>query len=657
VPGLIDRAEPAFADEPLDLIAIEHSTDELESLSRGAFHAGPSVAAILSACRSLTGAPSFQDDGVLDDAVLNNGAFVNEKRIEDRTTLAQEVPSLGTRAGLVIYFRDGVKVVPLVEDTPVIVGRAWPADVVVPDLSLSRQHARIVLSGDRVHVEDLGSTNGTKVRGELIKDAHVEPGEPIVLGSVTASVNVTGAEAQLRGIIAHQRFLDRLDEEVVRARVVRRAFALIMIRAATVNEGHLSTWVPRVRADLRDLDLVALYGPSSVVILMPEVEREVAVGAAYRLVQPRLGEPTLLAGVAMFPESASSDELLDVARRAVRRATSSVPVQAANAPDGELARPVVASAAMQHVYALVARVAQSSIPILINGETGTGKEVIARAIHDSSARRANPMRSINCGAIPGTLVESVLFGHERGAFTGADRAAPGIFEQAQGGTVFLDEVGELAAGAQAALLRVLETKRVTRVGGTSEVEVDVRVVAATHRDLEAMVSGGTFRQDLFYRLNAMTLTVPPLRERPEEIDLLADRFLEEAKRETGAPITGFDDSARALLRTYEWPGNVRELRNVIERAVLVSSGPKVVADDLGERLRATEALVPEMAGVSDDASLEFKERVKQYEIQLILDALRRAEGNQTQAARLLKMPLRTLVHKIKMYGIKKQWEV
>jgi two-component system response regulator AtoC len=151
--------------------------------------------------------------------------------------------------------------------------------------------------------------------------------------------------------------------------------------------------------------------------------------------------------------------------------------------------------------------------------------------------------------------------------------------------------------------------------------------------------------------------VPPLRERPEEIDLLADRFLDEAKRETGAAVSGFDDAARALLRTYEWPGNVRELRNVIERAVLVCSGPKIVADDLGERLRATEALVPEMVGGSDDASLEFKERVKQYEIQLILDALRRAEGNQTQAARLLKMPLRTMVHKIKMYGIKKQWDV
>nr|MDQ3037490.1 sigma-54 dependent transcriptional regulator [Myxococcota bacterium] len=320
---------------------------------------------------------------------------------------------------------------------------------------------------------------------------------------------------------------------------------------------------------------------------------------------------------------------------------------------------IVASPAMREVYALVRRVAGASIPILIQGETGTGKEVIARAIHAESPRRQRPLRSINCGAIPATLIESVLFGHEKGAFTGAERASPGIFEQADGGTVMLDEVGELSLAAQAALLRVLETKRVARVGAVHEIDVDVRVVAATHRDLEAMIESGGFRRDLLYRLNAMTMRVPPLRERPEEIDALADAFLVEGSKASGAAVRSIDPRARALLQSYAWPGNVRELRNVIERAVLVCGGEAIQPEDLGERIvRAPSApssiVPPAVVGSLDDDS-DFKDRVRQYETELILDALKRASGNQTQAAKMLRMPLRTLVHKMSSYGIRKLW--
>jgi DNA-binding NtrC family response regulator len=313
---------------------------------------------------------------------------------------------------------------------------------------------------------------------------------------------------------------------------------------------------------------------------------------------------------------------------------------------------------MRDVLSLARKVAGSNVPVLILGETGTGKEVVARRIHEESARREGPLRAINCGAIPAPLLASVLFGHERGAFTGADSRTAGLFEQAHGGTVFLDEVGELSSEAQAALLRVLETKRLMRVGGTEEVEVDARIVAATHRDLPERVAGGTFRQDLFYRLNTLTITVPPLRDRPADVEPLARQFLEDAARSTGSPVRDLDADALARLRAYAWPGNVRELRNVIERAALVADGPVLRTADLGDRVAAAGAtLAPTAVAAAVGAlaageDLDFRERMKAIETELIVDALKKAQGNQTEAAKILRMPLRTLVHKLKAYGIR-----
>ncbi|HWU87534.1 MAG TPA: sigma-54 dependent transcriptional regulator, partial [Kofleriaceae bacterium] len=331
------------------------------------------------------------------------------------------------------------------------------------------------------------------------------------------------------------------------------------------------------------------------------------------------------------------------------------------AQDGDAPGVVVKNAAMKQVMAMVKRLAQSTIAVLIHGETGTGKEVVARAIHEGGPRKKQPLRCINCAAIPGTLIESVLFGHEQGAFTSADKSARGIFEQANGGTVLLDEIGELAASAQAALLRVLETKKVMRVGGDKEIDVDVRVIAATHRDLEAMVEAGRFRQDLLFRLNTMTLRIPPLRERVDEIRPLAERFLKEARRQAGADVRSIDPQALAALEHYPWPGNVRELRNVIERAVVLCEGTSITLAELTERVRgglrasapdegaAEGAEGPEPAG-------DYKEHVRRFEVDLILRALRKHNGNQTEAAKALNLPLRTLVHKIQTYGIKKKFD-
>jgi len=310
------------------------------------------------------------------------------------------------------------------------------------------------------------------------------------------------------------------------------------------------------------------------------------------------------------------------------------------------------------------------VPVLILGETGTGKEVIARHVHRSSQRGEKQMVVINCAALPGNLIESALFGHEKGAFTGADSQKKGVFEEGDHSTVFLDEVGELSPAAQAALLRVLETKRFSRVGSAREIEVDTRIVAATHRDLEAMVEAHTFRADLYYRLNTMTLKVPPLRDRKEEIAALAHAFLAQTVERWNTSARDFAPSTLSLLVAYRWPGNVRELRNVIERAAVICTTSELEPEDLPERVRSPEVpAVEPMAGVlplderastlrtlEELGAVPFRDRIRDYEVKLITDALDAAGGNQSRAAEILRMPLRTLVHKIRTYGLKKTYK-
>jgi two-component system, NtrC family, response regulator AtoC len=323
--------------------------------------------------------------------------------------------------------------------------------------------------------------------------------------------------------------------------------------------------------------------------------------------------------------------------------------------------PVIQSPAMIVLYETVERFASSNIPVLIHGETGVGKEVVARALHEKSDRRDHPMACINCGAIPEQLVEDTLFGHERGAFTGALAQHKGVFESAHGGTVFLDEIGELPLAAQAALLRVLETKRITRVGSPKEIEVDVRIVAATNKILEEMCEDGSFRWDLLYRLNAVTLKIPPLRQRPEEIPALAQRFLERVESPRRA--VAIDATSMKHLSGYAWPGNVRELANVIQRASVMAAGRAITPDDLPERVRTPVSRDPDTADIAtkenkpktpdedDGEPADFKAQMTRAEIQILVNALERTAWNQTEAAHRLQMPLRTLVHKIKKLGI------
>jgi len=410
---------------------------------------------------------------------------------------------------------------------------------------------------------------------------------------------------------------------------------------------------------------------------MPELDAELAWGLAGSMASQERG---LLCGLGVLPMHArSSEELLEVTRNALHRATAEAPVQTWDSDNRRVSTagehtPIVANTVMRQVYMQAQRVASSRIPVLIQGETGTGKEVVARMIHESGNRRDHPFVCINCGAIPEHLIESQLFGHERGAFTGAHQQVKGVFESAHGGTVLLDEIGELPLPSQAALLRVIETRRFQRVGSNKEIEVDVRIIAATHRDLHAMAKTSEFRMDLIYRLDAMTLTLPPLRERPDEIEPLARHFMNAAADAGSCAMVGIDEEAMALLRNHSWPGNVRELRNAIDRAVAIAQTDMVVGDDLPERVRdrgsTTSRLSPSdsmskrvvapppsavatTAPILEDGRCNLREEVERFEAELIMKVLELTGWDRREAAKRLDLPLSTLAYKMKIHGIRR----
>ena len=314
--------------------------------------------------------------------------------------------------------------------------------------------------------------------------------------------------------------------------------------------------------------------------------------------------------------------------------------------------------AMRRVHELAERAAAGTINVLITGETGVGKELLAETVHRASPRRGGPYVCLNCAALSETLLESELFGHERGAFTGAVQAKPGLLETAARGSLFLDEVGELPLSTQAKLLRVIETREVTRVGAVKGRTIDVRFLAATNRVLEDEVARGAFRQDLYYRLNGISLLIPPLRARVDEIEPLAQAFVENAAKMSDHPPVKLSPAAIKLLLSYAWPGNIRELRNTIERALLLSTGDAITPEDLPlEKMRGTPVSMervsePAMASRSAQsfavASLDDESRL---DYERIVESLSLCSGNQTRAAKLLGMSRRTFCARLKAYGI------
>jgi len=314
-------------------------------------------------------------------------------------------------------------------------------------------------------------------------------------------------------------------------------------------------------------------------------------------------------------------------------------------------RPIVAASAnMIAVLELIERAAEFKTTVLLTGESGTGKEVLARALHAQSTRRSQAFVAVNCGAIPEALLESELFGHAKGAFTGADRARRGLFLEADGGTIFLDEIGELPLPLQVKLLRVLQEEEVRPVGESKSRAVDARVIAATARDLSREVAEGRFREDLYYRLDVVRVTVPPLRERREDIPLLVDHFLASFRASLGKNVRSVADDALAKLVAYAWPGNVRELENVIERAMILADDERISLRELPENVRGDAAAISPQARAGDYSLAAARRR---FETDWIREALEAAKGNRTHAARLLGISHRALLYKLKEYGLGK----
>ncbi len=345
-----------------------------------------------------------------------------------------------------------------------------------------------------------------------------------------------------------------------------------------------------------------------------------------------------------------NDKLLLTVGRAVEHSRMKGEISNLKKSLGEKKSAVIGdNTGLKQVMTQVRRVAETNATVLIHGESGTGKELIARAVHDNSLRSQGPFVAINCGAIPLTLMESELFGHERGAFTDAKEAKAGTFERADGGTLFLDEVGELPLDAQVKLLRVLEERRITRIGGKKAIPVDVRIVAATNRNLDDEVKNGHFRLDLLYRLNVFTLILPPLRERKEDIPLLTNFFIRKYNRTLSLDVQSVSPEAISLLTSYDWPGNVRDLENAIQSSMILCTGGVIRPEHLPDRIKGYE--LAEAQTVSGGSGNSIREINAQMEKELIIEALKKHNFNRTLTAEALNISRKTLFNKMKRYGL------
>jgi two-component system response regulator AtoC len=546
------------------------------------------------------------------------------------------------------------------------IGRDELCNVRVDDDGVSRHHATLRV-GAKLEIVDLGSRNGTLLGSRRIEPnepVEVSPGDSIRVGTTVLVVQATTAGAAALSFSSRPAFEERLDEELVRAREQSAPLALVRVvvhgpEGDALQTGKPNTPLDRLLSDaLRPIDLFSALRPGDFEIALPDVTSAETEGVAARIRQKLADEGYAAAiGIAVSPDRGTT--------RAVLQRAAAAGLVDAPAP----LAPGVDLVTLRQVLPTLDRIAAGTINVLVLGETGVGKEVVAHAIHDISPRSAAPLVCLNCCALSETLLESELFGHERGAFTGALRAKPGLLEVAQSGTLFLDEIGEMSVGLQAKLLRVLEQKEVTRVGGLKPRPIDVRIVAATNRDLQNDIESGHFRQDLYFRLNGVSIVVPPLRERLDELEPLTRRFVARSAELSRRPVPSISPEVFALLRAWRWPGNIRELRNVAERAVLLCTGDVIqlqhlpvdkMASDLPSRrgsvvpTRHPPPMVAENGGGAPavpEIDLEGLVRNTHEERARIVEVLRMCHGNQTKAAQVLGISRRTLVSRLTEYDL------
>jgi DNA-binding NtrC family response regulator len=557
---------------------------------------------------------------------------------------------------LLVMSESGVFTFPLPASGEVRIGRSDRCAIVVADAQLSREHACVRVDSDRYEIVDLGSSNGTRV-GNRELTAHepveLEPGELITLGTTVIMLQAARRDPQTRQVLSHASFEGRLQRACERAKQgMGTSFAVLRLRfPSSEGAASLHDVVSRL---LVDPPVIGSYARNEYELLASYcADWDGAEELARRIVAELAAAGTQVeVGVACYPADGRTAEAL-IARAGER----SRPPALARPESG-----VVSQGALERLRPMVERFAAGIIPVLVLGETGVGKEVLATMLHALSPRASRPFVCLNCAALPEALLESELFGHERGAYTGAVQSKPGILEAAKGGTVFLDEVAEMPPAVQAKLLRVIDRREVLRLGTTMPRAIDIRFIAATNRDLASEVARGAFREDLFYRLNAAQVTIPPLRQRRDEIPALARTFVSMACRQAGRSTEPrISPETLSLLLAYPWPGNVRELRNVIERAVLLVQGDTITPDHLpvekiGDAAAAQDATGPRRISIvrprmalpgrdPDDPTL-----VDNPEQARILRVLQECDFNQTRAAQLLGISRRTLVSRLASYG-------
>lgn len=546
----------------------------------------------------------------------------------------------------------GVWNLPLPKRAELTIGRAPESEIRLDGNSVSRRHALFSISESGFAVRDLGSANGTLLRGQRLPtdtDVGIVPGEAFTVGDFLLVLRTRRAASLTRHIWSGEYFEARVGEQCERSRAEGGSpFFLIGLRVEPKSPVEPSQIIA---GELAAADVLGRLTVDRFSVLLLDDSALEAEALAQRLSRA-LAERgcTARAQVVGYPRDATSASAL-----MTRLHHAFEPSHDSSAPGNVVLR----SPAMIAIYEQLDAVARSGINVLILGETGVGKDVLARAIHERSERAHKPFLRLNCAALAEPLLESELFGHEKGAFTGAISAKPGLLQSTAGGSVFLDEIGEFPQRLQPKLLQVLENREILSVGSVKPRAIDVRFIAATNRDLEAEALSGAFRRDLYYRLAGFTFVVPPLRERREDILPLALEFLRRLSLEQGraAPVRIRDDAAIHLI-DYAWPGNVRELRNVIERALVLSDGQSIGSEHLPlDKMRAVVLVNQPKPSLSSEreaevsiADLSSDERAER---QRILDVLAECAGNQSQAAEVLGVSRSTLVNRLNTYRIRR----
>jgi two-component system response regulator AtoC len=559
-----------------------------------------------------------------------------------------------------VFESDSSQMFELPADGEIRMGRGEDVQLRLRETGVSRHHAMIRTAAGQATVIDEGSQNGTRVNGERVAGARVlASGDAIAICGATLVYHASSPAVGPPAILKLPAFRQRLAQELERARGYHRPLILMAAMFGWSDRPAITLALGR---RLRAIDVLGWGGADPLFVLMPERSADEAPEAAARLLsilEPVA--PDARVGFASWPaDGIDVDTLLEAARTSALEAPPSTIAAATRAfrtlevGDRQV---IVADPTMIRLYELISRLAKSRLAVLICGETGTGKELAARAIHEWSSRCGKPLIAINCAAIAETLIESELFGHEKGAFTGAQSTKIGLLERAAGGTVFLDEVGELSAAAQAKLLRVIEHKVVTRLGDVDERAIDIRIVAATNRDLEAEIDAGRFRRDLYFRLSGGMIWLPPLRDRKREIAILAQRFLDDACERMQCEHKALSDDAIRVLAMHDWPGNIRELHNMMEYAAAAGEGEIIDAHDLEPRL-GRQPCDPQLHDAppvgAECPAARFRpidEEIRELEYARMQAALRATGGHQRRAAELIAMPLRTFQTKAKLYGL------